>query len=117
MPCYARITDMQPAFRITKQPAETFIGRQCIAAIFDKADHIIEIAPREGSIGRGANHLGIKRIRMKGRMASHGQHMLRQHIQATRARRVAIQFACGGGFHGGDAFNHFKPIGRHQHGA
>ena len=52
---------------------------------------------------------------MKGRVAGHGQHMLRQHIKPTGARRVAIQFARRHGFHGGDAFNHLKPISRHQH--
>ena len=49
-------------------------------------------------------------------MASHGQHMLRQHIQAAGARWIAIQFARRHGFHRGHAFNHFKPIGRDQHG-
>ena len=54
---------------------------------------------------------------MKRRMAGHGEYMLRQHIKPARARWVTIQFACRGGFHGGDAFNHLKPIGGHQHGA
>ena len=53
---------------------------------------------------------------MKRRVAGHGQHMLRQHIQAAGAWWVAIQFASRHGFHGSDAFNHLKPIGRHQYG-
>ena len=117
MPRHTRITDMQPSFGIAKQAAETLISRQRIAAIFNKAHHIIEITPRQRGIGRGANHLGVEFIRVKRRVAGHGQHMLRQHIKPAGAWRVAIQFACRGGFHGGDAFNHLKPIGGHQHGA
>jgi hypothetical protein len=40
--------------------------------------------------------------------------VLRQHIEATGTRRIAIQFARGDTEHGGLTFQHLEAVGRHQ---
>ena len=44
------------------------------------------------------------------------QQVLRQHVQAAGARRIAIQFAGGHAEHGGLAFQDFEAVGGNEHG-
>ena len=108
---------MDAAIGIAEQFREAVIGPQRVAAILHEAQRIVEIAAREGGIGRGSCHLRVQLIRQEGRGDRTGQDMLAQHIQPAFARRVAIQLMRRDRLARGGAFDDLEAVRRHQHGA
>ncbi len=112
--CDALAAHMHAALAVTEQLAPAFVGGKRIAAVLDEAQHGVEILARQIGVGRGTAHLGVHVVGFERRRTRQPQQMLRQHVQPARPRQVAVEFARRDAEHGGLAFQHLEPVGRHQ---
>ncbi len=102
------------ALAVAEQLAPAVIRGQRVAAVLHEAQHVVEVLPRQVGVRRGATYFRIYIIGVERRCARQAQQVLRQHIEATGARRIAIQFARGDTEHGGLTFQHLEAVGGHQ---
>ena len=105
---------MHAPLAVAKQLAVSFVRRERVAAILDEAEHVVEIPAREPGVRRRACDLAIERVWVERCAASGEQDMLRQHVEPTRPRRIAVQFARRDAEYGGFALQHLEAIGGHE---
>ena len=105
---------MDAALAVAEQLAPAVVGSQRVAAVLHEAQHVVEVLPRQVCVGRRATYFRIYIIGMERRRARQAQQVLRQHVEATGTRRIAVQFARRDTEHGGLAFQHLEAVGGHQ---
>ena len=93
------------------------VGRQRIATGRHEIERVVEILSRQVAIGLRAPHLGKEGLAVD-RLGAGGAHdVLRQHVEAGRSWRIAVEFARLDGLQRGQRFQHLETIGRGDHGA
>jgi hypothetical protein len=65
--------DIDIAGGVAEQAAETFIGGQRVAAIFDEAQHVVEGGAVKRGIGGGGGDFRVHGVRMEGGGAGHAE--------------------------------------------
>ncbi len=108
--------DVHPAFEIVKQAAVAFVRRQCIAAVLDEAQHVVEIGTRERGIRGGGAYLGEHRIGVERRGAGHAKQVLGEHVEPAGPRRIAVEFARRDAGDRRGAFQNLEPVGGDENG-
>ncbi len=112
----AGVADVHPALAVAEQLLPLFVGAQGVAAVLDEAQHVVEIVAGQGGVGGGGDDLAIDVVGQERGAAGEAEQMLRQHVQAAGARRVAVQFAGRDAEDRGLAFQHLEAVGGDQDG-
>ncbi len=97
--------------------AEAVVGLQRIAAGGDEIDHLLEVLPGQGRIGRGGARFVVEGQKVEGLATGHAHHVLGQDVERALADRVAVEAVFGHRLARGLALQHLEPAGGHQQGA
>ena len=109
--------DVNEAGAVAKQAAVAVIGRERVAAILDEAEDVIEILSFQHAVRLNAPDFVVQFVRAEGPGAGDAHDVLGQHVEATGAGRVTVEFAGRDPGDGGLAFQHLEAVGRDQDGA
>ena len=99
------------------QPVPAVVGRQRVAAGRHEIERVVEILARQVAIGLGAAHLVEEGLAVDRLGAGGADDVLRQHVEAGRPRRIAVELARLDRLERRQRLQHLEAVGRRDHGA
>ena len=105
-----------PPLAVLGQPylGVTLVAPQRIAAGGDEIDDAVERLPVDARVGRSADDLRVKLVRVERRATGAAQNVLRQHVERAGEQRRRVLGAEIIGFEGCPALQHLEAVGGYQ---